>query len=146
MSALAASTVRRYKKFSNIELAGKTEQVYKNGLACFDVSTGLVAKGFVSVNLKPIGWYSEDKNIGAGGTIVVELFKEITAVWLKNDGTVVAGTVGNLCYVLDDITVSNTDNSNTRSVAGRVWAIDTTLGVLVEMSGTDGDRLGGLDA
>ena len=131
-----------------IELASKQEAVFKSGIACFDTSTGLVAKAFVSVNLKPIGWFADSKDNSAvtSPTVVVELFREVTAVWLKNDGTVVAGTIGNLCYFIDDQTVSNTDNTNTRSVAGRVWAIDSTLGVLVQMTVPNGDRLGGLDA
>lgn len=37
--------------------------------------------------------------------------------------------VGRVCYTLDDQTVTSTP---TGSIAGRVWAVDSVLGVLVE--------------
>jgi hypothetical protein len=141
----AKRAVKRYKA-KYVELAATTQQVYQGGIACFDTSTGLVAKAVPSTTMIPIGTFTEDKNVAAGGTVVVELFRELDAVWFKNDATVVAATVGGLCYLLDDQTVSNTDNTNTRSVAGRVWKISATDGVLVEPIYDAHTRLGGLDA
>lgn len=135
MSALTAKRRVRPVRFSGFELAGKTEQVYQGGTACFDSSTGLVAKAFISTTLTPIGVFTEDQNTASGGTVHVTLFKEVTAYWRANDGTVVAADVGKDCYILDDQTVAKTSNSSTRSVAGRIWAIDTVKGVLVETHG-----------
>ncbi len=149
MTALAKSRANRLKRYSNLELAAKNEAVFKGGLACFDTSTGLVAKGFVSTTLIPIGLFHEDSAAAAGKTVLVDLFREIQAAWFVNDGgaPVVAADVGGLAYILDDQTVSNTDATNTKSVLGRVWAIDTVKGVLVEPMGTDGQRVeSGLDA
>lgn len=142
MTALAAKRVVRPVKFSSKLLKGKTEQVYRGGIACFDTSTGLVAKAFVSTTLMPIGRYAEDQNTASGGSVLVELFKEVVAHWYANDGTVVAGTVGSLCYLVDDQTVANADATNTRSVAGRVWEIDSVKGVLVEFVQDPGSNTG----
>jgi hypothetical protein len=153
MSALANKRITKLRKFSTLELPGKAEQVFQGGIACWDTSTGLVAKAFVSTTLHPIGYFTPSSPAADGsvttpasGTVEVTLFREIEAAWFNNDGTVVAGTLGNLCYLLDDQTVSNTDNTNTRSAFGRVWAIDTVRGVLVEPLLTAGaPLLTGLD-
>jgi hypothetical protein len=130
-------------------MAAKNEAVFQGGLACIDTSTGLVAKGFVSTTLVPIGKFVEDSAAAANKVVLVELFREIEAMWFVNDGgaAVVAADIGGLAYILDDQTVSNTDATNTKSVAGRVWAIDTVKGVLVEPIFTAGQRVeSGLDA
>lgn len=149
MAALTTRRVRTYEKFSSRELVGKAEAVFEGGIACFDTSTGLVAKAFASATLIPIGTYARSQTTASGGTVLIKLFKEHVAHWYDNGAggeAVVAGTVGGLCYLRDDHTVGVDDDTNTLSVAGRVWAIDTTLGVLVEPHETAGDRLGGLDA
>lgn len=147
MTALAKSRANRIKRYTNIEMAAKNEQVYKGGLACLDTSTGLVAKGFVSTTLLPIGLFHEDSAAASPKTVLVDLFREIQAAWFVNDGTVVAADIGGLAYITDDQTVSNTDAVNTKSTLGRVWAIDTVKGVLVEPMDTAGQRTkSGLDA
>jgi hypothetical protein len=134
MTALAASRRTTTEKISSVELKGKTEQVWKGGTACLDTSTGLVAKAFASTTLIPIGTFADDQNTAAGGTVTVKLFKELHCVWRVNDAAgnpVVAANIGSLCYLLDDQTVTNTDATNTLSVAGRALKIDTIRGVLV---------------
>lgn len=149
MAALTKSRANRLKQFKNLEMAAKNEAVFKGGIACLDTSTGLVAKGFVSTTLIPIGLYHEDSAAATPKTVIVQLFREIQAGWFVNDGgaPVVAADIGGLAYILDDQTVSNTDATNTKSVLGRVWAIDTVKGVLVEPIDTAGQRVeSGLDA
>lgn len=144
-----ALTKRRANKLvtaSVMELPGTAQQVYQGGLACWDTSTGLVCKGAASTTLVPIGVFAEDKLVGAGGTVLVEFFEEFVGIWLKNSAANACDTAGILCYVEDDETVRKTDNSNANSVAGRIFKIDATKGVLVQMRATNGDRLGGLDA
>lgn len=147
MAALSASRIRQTEKMSSVVLAGKAEQVYQGGIACFDTSTGLVAKAFASTTLHPIGTYVDDQLTASGGTVLVRLFEEVTLTWFTNDTTnpVVAADIGGLCYLLNDQTVADTDLTNTLSVAGRVWKIDSVKGVGVQMRGGAGVELTGLD-
>jgi hypothetical protein len=145
MTALAASRRTTVEVVNSVELKGKTEQVWKGGTACLDASTGLVAKAFASTTLIPIGTFADDQNTSAGGTVTVKLFKELRCIWRVNDGTVVAGTIGNLCYLVDDQTVANSDATNTLSVAGRVLKIDSIRGVLVAPLEFGNAHLTGLD-
>jgi hypothetical protein len=148
MAALTARRAVKTKKFTTIELPGTIQQVYQGGVACFDTSTGLVAKAAASTTMIPIGKFAESKLVASGETVLVELFRELECEWLANSvaNAVDAAAVGSLVYLEDDQTVRKTDNTNTLSVAGRCWKIDATRGVLVEMRQTAGDRLGGLDA
>jgi hypothetical protein len=130
-------------------LAAKNEAVWKGGLACFDTSTGLVAKGFASTTLIPIGTFADDSAAAANKTVVVELFRELEAIWMVNAGggdAVAAANIGGLAYIRDDNTVGVDDDTNTLSVMGRVWKIDTVKGVLVEPLQSAGQRtISGLD-
>ena len=139
MTALTARRASRTKAASILDLPGKTETVYEGGVACWDTSTGLVAKGFASTTLIPIGVYKgnqADANgafaIPASGNVSVELNKEITFRWMVN-GTdaVVAAGLGGLVYLVDDQTVGATSNGGTLSIAGRAWRLDSIKGVLV---------------
>jgi hypothetical protein len=113
------------------EFPGKTEQVYQGGLACGDTSTGKVAKGFVSTTLIPLGLFVEDQNTASGGTVLVELFREVRATWFANGDSIDATSVFSEAFVLDDQTVTKSSNTNTRSVAGHILAVDSKKGVLV---------------
>lgn len=137
--ALTVKRKTRPVKFSAIDhVAGKIEQVYQGGRACIDTSTGLIAKAFASTTLVPIGVYVEDQLTVSGQTVLVDLDKETTARWYLNStaGDLIAvAQIGSDCYLVDDNTVAKTSNSGARSVAGRVWRIDTIKGVLVEPHG-----------
>lgn len=112
--------------------------VERGEMACLDTTTGLVTKGAPSLTLRPIGYFDGDL-VGDGVlTVRVRLFEEIRLHWWDNDtaGTpVVAADIGSLCFILDDRTVSG--DSTGRSVAGRVWAVNTINGVLVAMVDDD---------
>jgi hypothetical protein len=146
--ALTATRWTRLRTYSSLDLPCKNEQVYKGGLACGDRSTGLVAKGFASVNLVPLGTYADDKLVTGNAKCTIDLFREIRAIWMKNrtagDAVTTAARFG-LCYIFDDETVGVDDDTNTLSVMGIVWDVDATKGVLVEPRIAD-SRLGGLDA
>jgi hypothetical protein len=127
----------RVVEATGMALLSTAEQVYQGGLACFDTSTGLVKKGAASTTLIPIGRYREDQLVASGGTANVEFFRPLRAMWFANSAStdLIAQTeCGSNCYVVDDQTVAKTSNSNARSVAGRVWKIDSTKGVLVELA------------
>lgn len=156
MTALANKRISKPRKFTDIDLPGKAEQVFQGGIACWDTSTGLVAKAFVSTTLHPIGVFdpvapgtSGDVTTPSGGLVHVKLFREVTAFWFNNataGDAIAAADLGGICYLLDDQTVAQNDATNTRSAAGRIWAIDTIKGVLVEPIQTSGDaHLTGLD-
>jgi hypothetical protein len=144
--ALSKRRANKLVYASAMELPGTAQQVYQGGVACWDTSTGLVAKAAASTTMIPIGLFAEDKLVASGGAVLVEFFEEFVGLWLKNSAANACDTAGILCYLEDDETVRKTDNSNANSVAGRVFKIDSTKGVLVQMRVTNGDRLGGLDA
>jgi hypothetical protein len=148
VAALTQRRVSKFKTFSTIELPATPQQVYQGGVACWDTSTGLVAKATASTTMIPIGKFVESKLISSGETVVIELFRELRCEWFANSAVnpVVDAALGSLVYLEDDQTVRRTDNANTCSVAGRAWKLDPRNGVLVEMRRTAGDRLGGLDA
>jgi len=144
MTALAAelgvdrdSTTRRQFKMAAVK-------AWKGATICFDTTTGYVTKGQISTTLIPLGIAAETKDNSAGAAGALLLNVDCLALsggdvtkrllWRVNDGTVVQGTIGSACYILDDQTVSNTSNGNTRSKLGTVIAIDTVLGVLVALS------------
>lgn len=112
-----------------------TVAVEKGELACLDTSTGFLTKGGVSTTLRPIGYFTTN-GTGDGTTkFRVRLFNEIRIHWWDNDsGTAVtAADIGSECFILDDRTVSGLGTG--RSSAGRVWAVNATNGVAVEMVG-----------
>jgi hypothetical protein len=137
MAALQDKRMTRETRFKHkaFPLAASTK-VYQGGIACLDTSTGDVTKGAASTTLKKIGEFDEtvDNSSGSAGALyaMVNLDREVVARWYDNDtGTaVVAANVGSDCYILDDHTVTGASSGN--SVAGRVWAVDSFFGVLVE--------------
>jgi hypothetical protein len=153
MAALTSKRSVRTRKFSSLDLpAVASASYFQGGVVGFDTATGtgLIVKATVTATFVAIGVVAEDKVLGAGGgSITVNLFTEKTLAWFNNataGDAIAAADVGDLCYWLDDNTVAQNDATNTRSVAGRTWAIDSAKGVLVEPRATNGDRLGGLDA
>lgn len=150
MTALADKRIQKFKHFTTKRMAATASVTYYQGaLICIDTSTGLVCQGKASTTLHPIGTSAETVTLGAGGgSIEVVLFREVTAIWMVNDGTtpVVATDIGGLAYVKDDQTVQRTDATNTLSIMGMVWEVDSAKGVLVEPTFPAADpNLSGLD-
>jgi hypothetical protein len=148
---MALTKTRALKMFvaKNLELPAANEAVFKGGVACWDTSTGLATKGVASTTLIPIGTYAEDRAAVAGGTVLIILFRELNAIWMVNAAggeAVTASQLGGLAYLRDDNTVGVDDDTNTLSVLGRVWRIDSVRGVLVEPLHSAGDAtISGLD-
>jgi len=148
MGALTQKRVVRFKKASTLDLPATAATYYQGALICWNRATGFVVKGAASTTLIPIGLCAVDTVIASNGDLLgVVLFRELTAHWFNNLAAdpVVAADRGSLCYIASDNEVAHSDNSNARSVAGAVWAIDAAKGVLVEPRFSD-SRLGGLDA
>lgn len=138
MTVLASKKAVRTVEFKTIELVGKVEQVYQGGRACIDTSTGLVAKAFESTTLVPIGIYVEDQLTVSGQKVLIDLDTKITARWFANSASadlIAAAQIGSDCYLVDDQTVAKTSNSAARTIAGRVWSLDSVKGVLVQVHG-----------
>lgn len=148
MADLSSKRAVKSKKSTTRALPASAATYYQGALICWDTSVGRVVKGAVSTTLRPIGLCAVDKVIGSNGDpLEVVLFRELTTVWMNNLAAdpVVAASRGSLCYIAGDNEVALTDATNTRSVAGVVWAVDSAKGVEVEPRFSD-SRLGGLDA
>jgi hypothetical protein len=136
MSALGQARSPVEVKFKTVPLPLKTVLVaWSGGMACIDSADNTVKPG-VSGNatLTRIGNFAESLDNSANtasANVLVKLDKELVAQWYDN-ATGAAAVVGLFtnAYILDDHTVQVTAGGN--SIAGRVWAIDATKGVLVE--------------
>jgi hypothetical protein len=126
----------RNEAWSYAEIAMTNAVAFERGeLAVVDTATGLLTKGAASTTQIPIGYFESD-GTGDGSTAVrVRLFKEVVIHWWDNDTVtpVVAADLLSPCYIKDDRTV--TGDATGASAAGRVWAVNTTNGVAVEMFG-----------
>ncbi len=132
MTALSASRMISQERWTRRRFTLSSGEVaYKGGIAAIDLSTGEVVVGFADPGLFVVGLFAEDKDASAAAsTVDVDLGKEIVISWCVNGSSITAADIGSLCYVDDDQTVHTT--STGRSVAGRIWAVETTRGVAVE--------------
>lgn len=135
MTALAKDTVRPFRVFREVDLTLASGSIaYKNGRAALNPTTGKVVPASSSPTLLMLGRFMRKVDASAADKAVpVDLEREVRAEWYANHsgGDAVAATdIGRLCYVLDDNTVTITPTN--RPIAGRVWEVDATKGVLVE--------------
>lgn len=79
-------------------------------------ATGLVALGRAEL--------TADNTSGADNAIRVRIRRGVYGFKNKADDAIVAADIGKDCYVVDDETVAKTSATNTRSIAGKVFAID----------------------
>lgn len=148
MTALAnermSSTERWTRKQFPLAVGNKA---WKNGIACADLSSGKVEPGHGEADLLVIGRFAETIDATAAEKLVnVDLGMEIEVVWYENataGDAVVAADLFNLCYVLDDQTVTRTPGG--RPVAGRIWAVDSARGVAVEKLQSAPGSTGGVE-
>lgn len=100
--------------------------VHKGARAAIDLQTGKLVKVTSDPGLFVIGSFDRSYDASAGELRAsVDLGIEIEVEWLDNDAggdAVVPSDVGQLCYAVDDQTVSMSGAG--RSVAGRVWEVD----------------------
>ncbi len=107
------------------------------------VATGLRAVGVANLAyVGPIGSpvsgpgtpgsYADNTRPGhAAGAVGIECRRGIFKFDNSAGDPVVAGDLGNACFVFDDHTVSHSDGGATQSVAGRVEQIDSDGGIWV---------------
>jgi hypothetical protein len=127
--------VNRTEYWSRAALPLANAEVAEKGkIACLDTSDGLVYPAQAGTTLRPIGTFDENLTGDGATNVHVTLWKEVVLKRFNNSGTdpVDADDIGSLCYLEDDETVGETDQTNTLSAAGRVWGVSSS-GVLVEM-------------
>lgn len=139
MTALASQRPNEPRAMTRfrVPLAVNTA-AYKGGAAGIETASnanqGKVVPMSVSTSLVYIGHFAENVSASASAQNVnIDLQKEVFAYWYVNSASpnaVAATDVGSVCYFVDDQTVSISGTGN--SLAGRVWAVDSTKGVLVE--------------
>jgi fibronectin type 3 domain-containing protein len=133
MTALAADRMISRERWTRRRFTLASGNIaYKGAMACLDLSTGKVEPGHAETDLLVIGTFAEQVDATAADkTVDIDLGREIEVVWYVNDGTSIASTdVGSVCYVKDDQSVTITPTG--ASIAGRIWAVETTRGVAVE--------------
>lgn len=145
MTALTQNKARDFETWGSHEFTLSGVKVFQGGQAVGIMSganAGKVTKpGSVAGVLAAaiaLGIFTETVDAtAADATVTVRLQKEIEVEWLANDGTIAAANVFGVCYYADDATVglkgAAADGSAPRSRAGRIWAVDTLLGVAVEI-------------
>jgi hypothetical protein len=96
-------------------------------------ASGYATPGAVATTLRFIGRASEKVvNAGADGTMSIAVEKGIFKFGNYASDLVTIADVGNDCYIYDDYQVAKTSATSTRSVAGKVFAVDSD-GVWVDM-------------
>jgi hypothetical protein len=120
----------RYKQFT----LKANETAFKGGLCMIKQSDAKAYAGTTATNCVFIGLFAEDKTSTVDTLVNVDLIAEKNLVWFDNatlTDAVAATDFGKVCYAFDDhsVTITNTG----RSVCGRVWAVDSVKGVLVEV-------------
>ena len=131
MTATTQSILRTSKVLRRPQLTLLSGQkVYQATGATFNGS-GKVVTPSAATTLLTIGRFAEDYDASATGAnadmlCVVDLGRDIGCEAFVNDtvNPVTAASVGNVCYWLDNQTV--TIDSTSHSIAGRVWEVNTT--------------------
>ena len=138
MTALASSRRLREERWTYKQFKLAAVAAYQGGAAAIDTATGYVTKAAVSTTLKAIGTFAEDVDNSGGGAgdklVNVKLGAEVIGYRFVNgsNADACASTdIGKPCYFLDDQTVSIVPTAH--SLAGIIWDVDATKGVLVEI-------------
>ena len=108
-------------------------KIYAGGIIVVN-ATGYADKGQAALNLTYMGRAEEqvDNSAGADGDKDVLVRREKAFKFKNSAGDAVdQASIGKVCYIEDDETVSKTDASGTRSAAGIVVGLDSD-GVWIE--------------
>lgn len=137
MTALAQERTRRQEVLKNIDVTlASGQKAYKGAQIFVSPATGKASIGgvvpgsrFIGLALETVDATSADK------TLKVDLINEIVVEWFVNGTSTDAVASTDLykdVYSLDDQTVSILPGA--KSPLGRVWAVDTSKGVAVELT------------
>lgn len=134
MTALLMERMRSFDRwtYKRFPVAFGTDKIWKHAMVGINLATGKVEPAVAGATLFIIGVANQTLDVSAAlvdGSLDVNLCKEIEVEWWASDGAIDAGDVGSLCYAADDQTVTLAAGG---CVAGRVWAVDSVMGVAVE--------------
>lgn len=106
---------------------------YAGGLAARDAN-GRATPGAVATTLRGVGRFAEQVANGTtAGAVTVEIEKGIFRFANSaSTDAITTADIGSDCYIVDDQTVAKTNGTNTRSVAGKVFDVDSQ-GVWVDL-------------
>jgi hypothetical protein len=143
MTALAADRATKragnQAKIVNQRVELGTDIVYAGGMVG-RLSTGLCVAGAATAGMRILGVACETVDNAAGDSGVYANIMR-GAFWFANSESadeILDDHLGEKCYVVDDNVVAATIGAaGARPVAGRVIAIDSTDGVLVEICGDE---------
>lgn len=99
---------------------------YQGGLAV--ANGGYAAPGSTATTLVALGRFEEtvDNTGGGAGAVAVRIKRGIFKFGNSSAGDLIAqADCGADCYIVDDQTVAKTSATNTRSVAGKIVAVDS---------------------
>lgn len=135
MTALATERDTRERNGSLLTLGvAAAKKMYAGALAARDAS-GNATPGATATTLRGVGRVREtvDNSAGAAGDVTVDIDKGIFA-FANSAGAdeITRADIGDDCYIVDDQTVAKTDGTATRSVAGKVFDVDSA-GVWVDL-------------
>jgi hypothetical protein len=140
MTALSASRARTEENWTRQSFTLASGKIaYKGGAACLRLSTGKVEPAddgpAGGADLRHIGVFHETIDASAAdAAVTVNLVRELWLEWWANSAATAVSAIGGLCYFEDDQTVSADPADG--CVAGRVWSVSATYGVLVEKLST----------
>lgn len=107
--------------------------IHAGGLVALN-SSGFLVPGSVATTLKAVGRAEKSVNNtdGANGAVTAPVKRGVFNYKNSTSTDAIAlADVGSNCYIVDDETVAKTDGSSARSVAGKVYNVDSH-GVWVE--------------
>lgn len=122
-----------HRRAFGLEAAAK---IYGGSLACLNAGGNLV-RGAVATTLKCVGVAQQtyDNTAGAAGAITGEVKTGVYGPFANSSAgdLIIPNDIGADCFIVDDQTVAKTNGTNTRSIAGKVWAVDAS-GVWIKFS------------
>lgn len=114
--------------------AAAAKKYFPGALAARDAN-GRATPGATATTLRGVGRVAElvDNSSGLDDALDVPIEKGIFR-WGNSASAdlITLADIGNDCYIVDDQTVAKTNGTSTRSVAGKVFDVDS-LGVWVDM-------------
>lgn len=128
------NTPRREGEEMSLNVAA-AKKIYAGSIVARDAS-GNATPGAVATTLLGMGRAEEyvDNSAGAAGDKIVRVRKGVFRY--ANSAAadeITTADIGKECYIVDDQTVAKTDGTSTRSIAGRIYDVDTA-GVWVEFA------------
>lgn len=135
MAALTADRDTKRRGGDLLSLKAAAAKKYYAGALVARDDNGRATPGAVATTLRGVGRVTEtvDNSAGADDALNVPIEKGIFRWENSTSADLIAlADIGNDCYIVDDQTVAKTNGTSTRSVAGKVFDVDS-LGVWVDM-------------